>query len=205
VPTPKSPRPPRKEDTLLRDIDALVERAIAVEPKKGKTTEIALGFFDLAGSTALKIEEGHFAGVAAAQQHNRICEDIGSRFTGRVVKSLGDGLLMTFDSSIDAALTAVNAVYAMQHSTDLQTKVGLTTGTVEHITIHGQPDIMGSAVDRCARLQALADPSEIIVDEAFYSSAQSLVTSYRGLRLTGSQLGVLKGIGEVRYQRLELH
>jgi class 3 adenylate cyclase len=186
----------RRREALLSDLEQQVNDAVAIEPELGPTVETAVGFFDLVGSTALKVNEGHFDGTLAALQHNAICTAVAAHFHGTVVKSLGDGILMTFPSTIDAALAAANIAAGMSAYTDLETKVGLTTGVIEQITVEWRDDIMGSVVDRCARLQALAKPGEIIVDQPFVSSVQTMLLSYSGISLQGPTQKSLRGVGQ---------
>jgi hypothetical protein len=96
--TCRMPATRKRRAAVLPDLEARVSDVVAIEPELGPTIETAVGFFDLVGSTARKIEEGHYDGA------------------------------------------------------DLETRVGLTTGTVEKITVLGRDDIMGAVVDRCARL-----------------------------------------------------
>lgn len=191
-------RPP----ALLSDLQQQVDTIVAIEPTYGPTIETAIGFFDLVGSTARKIEEGHFDGTLAALQHNALCMTLAKRFNGTVIKSLGDGVLMTFPSAIDAALAATNISTGMSMYTDLERKVGLTTGAVEKIAVLGNDDIMGTVVDRCARLQAVAKPGQIVVDQPFVSSVQSMLRSYTGVTLEGPIQKSLKGVGRTSTWRI---
>jgi adenylate cyclase len=196
------PKTRKRPAALLSDLRVQVNEVVAIEPTFGPTVETAVGFFDLVGSTARKLEDGHFDGTLAALQHNGICSAVASKFNGNVVKSLGDGLLITFPSAIDAALAAANIAAGMSRYTDLETKIGLTTGTVERITVLGNDDIMGAVVDRCARLQALAKPGQIVVDQPFFTSVQTMLRSYSGVSLEGPTQKSLKGVGRTRTWRI---
>ena len=190
---------------LRSDLEGLVNEAIAFLPDRGDHAELAVGFFDLVGSTHLKLTAGHLIGTLAALQHNTVCEKVGAKFSGTVVKSLGDGVLMTFPSSREAALAALNIVRGLtDHAEDLHTKAGLTVGAVERATVLGRPDLLGAAVDRCARLQALAGADEIVVDKPFVDSVTSHLIDFQGVSLTGPDRETLKGIGPRNVWRLVL-
>src|SRR6202035_1480110 len=146
-----------KPSPLRNDLEKLVAESVLIEPTSLGHEETALGFFDLVGSTQRKVDEGHRDGTVAALQHNAVCGRIGGQFAGTVVKSLGDGVLMTFASSRDALLAALNITNGLSRFTDLQTKIGLTVGAIERLKVLELPDIAGTAVDRCARLQAKAE------------------------------------------------
>jgi len=95
-------------------------------------------------------------------------------------------------------------VAALADHTDLQTKIGLTVGAVAHLTVLGVPDVAGSAVDRCARLQGLAKPNEIVIDQPFAESAKTHLNDFDGIVLSKGTLNVLRGVGKVRVYRLRL-
>ena len=89
-----------------------------------------------------------------------------SRYTGRVVKSLGDGLLAEFDRATDAVAAAqafhrfVRRLCApLQPDMQMFLRVGL------HAThfYEGERDVYGSGVNLAARIAALAKPGETVV------------------------------------------
>jgi class 3 adenylate cyclase/pimeloyl-ACP methyl ester carboxylesterase len=80
------------------------------------------------------------------------------RYGGRVVKFTGDGYLALFDGperAIEAALELATVIAEL----GIPIRAGVHTGTVE---VRGD-DIGGVAVNTCARVQALARPSETLV------------------------------------------
>lgn len=193
-----------KPSPLRKDLKKLVEETVQVDPKSLGHEESAIGFFDLVGSTQRKIEEGHRSGTVAALQHNAVCGRIGSEYAGTVIKSLGDGVLMTFSSSRDAILAALNITIGLSRFTDLQTRIGLTVGSIQRLKVLDLPDIAGAAVDRCARLQAKAEAGEIVVDEPFFQSVETHLNDFVGIIISKWEAEVLKGIGGVRMRRLSL-
>lgn len=87
---------------------------------------------------------------------------------GRVVKSLGDGLLMDFDD----VRSAVAAAFAIQHASSrantglapdrkIQLRMGLEVSDV----IVATDDVHGRGVNLAARLMSLAGPGEIVISE----------------------------------------
>jgi class 3 adenylate cyclase len=193
-----------KLSPLQADLEDLVSDAVLAEPKSMGYEETAVGFFDLVGSTQLKIDEGHRDGTVAALQHNAVCRRIGDNYSGAVVKSLGDGVLMTFSSSRNAILAALNITTGLARFTDLRTKIGLTVGSVERVEVLDLPDIAGTAVDRSARLQAIADPGEIVIDEVFFRSVETHLGDFAGIVTGPWEVKVLTGIGSARVRRLGL-
>ncbi len=186
---------------LLPDLADLVARSGELS-HTGQRGFIAVAFFDLVGSTARKLEQGHLAGIEAATRHNATCRAICERFDGHVVKELGDGILVTFTDPVNAALAAVNARAALAQ-TDLATKIGLTAGVVEIIQLDGSDDVLGSAVDRCARIQSLAAPGQILLDTAIVDAIRPQLADHAALELRGPEHVPLAGVGSVELWLLD--
>lgn len=81
------------------------------------------------------------------------------RYRGRLVKSLGDGMLATFDGPSRAISTAI-AIRDGVRQLGLEVRAGLHTGECELLA----DDYTGGiAVHIGARLSSLADPGEVLV------------------------------------------
>lgn len=83
---------------------------------------------------------------------------IAERFGGRVVKGTGDGTLALFDAP-GRALRAAMQLRELTQRVGLSLRIGIHTGEVVLRT----GDVTGIAVHTSARVQALADPDEILV------------------------------------------
>jgi class 3 adenylate cyclase len=82
-----------------------------------------------------------------------------ARFRGRPIKTLGDGLLATFDGPARGVRCAAAIRDAAQASVGLQVRSGLHTGEVDLVG----NDIGGIAVHIGARVSAQARPGEVLV------------------------------------------
>lgn len=180
---------------LLPDLEGLAAAPGTLQ-QTGERRFLAIAFFDLVGSTSRKLQEGHIAGTEAAVRHNATCRAVSERFGGDVIKELGDGILLTFDDPVNAALAALNVRAALE-TTGLETKIGLTAGSVELVEIGGLTDVLGSAVDRAARIQSLAAPGQILLDTAIVDAIRTQVADYAGLELRGPEHVPLAGVGSV--------
>lgn len=190
VDAPKDP----DRSPIFDDFADLLRAAEEPERQADYATQ-TIAFFDLVGSTARKLVDGHMAGVRAALTHNRTCRAAVERCNGRIVKELGDGALAVFDDPMDAVLAAINFRAALALADGLQTRIGMTIGRVEQAQIAGADDVLGSAVDRCARVQAAAGPGEIVMDEPLAEVIQSYVTDYDGYAIAGPEAVPLAGVG----------
>lgn len=79
--------------------------------------------------------------------------------SGRVFKTMGDGLLAIFDSAVEAVAAAHEIQQALAGEPALALRIGIHAGDV----LIDADDIFGDSVNIAARLQALAHPREIVV------------------------------------------
>ncbi|MDC9809207.1 adenylate/guanylate cyclase domain-containing protein [Rhizobium binxianense] len=147
-------------------------------------------------------EEGTRARFQADQDD--VFEPAIERHHGRLVKTMGDGLLVEFQSVVDALRCAVevqqrkatqNTAALPQHR--LEFRIGINLGD---IIVEGW-DIQGDGVIVADRLQALAEPGAIVISGTTYDQVKSKVPV--GFASLGEQR--LKGITEpVRVYRVLL-
>ena len=115
-------------------------------------------FTDLVGSTERAAELGDRRWRELLDRHDAVATAELERFDGRVVKSLGDGLLATFDGparAIRCARAIVDALAAL----GLELRAGIHTGECER---RGN-DLGGIAVHIGARVAACAGAGEVLV------------------------------------------
>jgi class 3 adenylate cyclase/tetratricopeptide (TPR) repeat protein len=111
--------------------------------------------------------------------HSRVRQDV-ERFGGRVEKLLGDGVFAAFGATVaheDDAERAVRSALRILESVDelnaehphlgLAVRVAVTTGEAI-VQLEASPDregIVGDVVNTASRLQSVAAPGEVVVDE----------------------------------------
>jgi class 3 adenylate cyclase len=128
----------------------------ATDARPRRTVATVL-FTDIVGSTRLAAELGDRRWGELLDRHDRRAREVLERFGGRMVKTLGDGLLAIFEVPKDAI------VYAKTLSEDLKTdgieiRAGLHTGEVDLRA----GDVGGIAVHIASRIVAAAGKSEIL-------------------------------------------
>jgi class 3 adenylate cyclase len=116
-------------------------------------------FTDIAGSTERVAELGDSAWRALLERHDALVHEQVERHRGRLVKSLGDGVLATFDGPSRAISSAI-AIRNGVRNLDLDIRAGLHTGECELLA---DDDIGGLAVHIGARISSLAQPGEVLV------------------------------------------
>ena len=107
------------------------------------------------------------------------------RFGGRVVKTIGDSVLATFDGPPSSALRCALAVVEAVHDLGLELRVGLHTGECEVIG----DDVGGMAVHVAARVAGLAGPGQILVSGTVFGTVLGA-----GLRFGDRGMQELRGI-----------
>lgn len=149
--------------------------------KAASGSQTAIMFCDLANSTAYKHRRNQVASLLKTYHHNAEIQDQVRKFSGQVVKSLGDGILATFriDEPDDIALP-LNAATRIQKAFErlnkdlaederILTRIGISCGVVVDFNVlnpEGEKvlDPQGSPVDLSARLCSLAKPQQVLLD-----------------------------------------
>ena len=170
------------QDAVLDEIQDFVTGVRpAPTPRRALATVL---FTDIVGSTRLAAELGDRAWRRLLDQHFDITRRELDRFDGREVKSVGDGILATFDGPARAVRCAV-AIRDAVADIGIDLRAGLHTGEIEL-----EPnDVAGIAVHIGARISALADGREVLVS----STVKDLVVG-SGLEFDDRGTHELKGV-----------
>jgi len=80
---------------------------------------------------------------------------------GTVIKDMGDGWLVAFDSAADAVTCAVAVQETLADHETIKLRVGVHVGDVTH----ADKDVFGDGVNIAARLQDLAEPGAIVISD----------------------------------------
>jgi class 3 adenylate cyclase len=163
----------------------------AIEPQPATTENTALKsnaerrqltvmFCDLVGSTALANRLDPEDMHEVMRQYQDVVAGAITRYGGHVAKYLGDGVLAYFgwpqafedqaDRAVRAGLDVVPAVTGVRNSSlgghSLTVRVGIATGAVVVGDLSGESDaIVGDTPNLAARLQAEAEPGQVLVGE----------------------------------------
>ncbi len=131
-------------------------------------------------------EEGTFDALRAHRA--QLIDPTVEKHGGRIVKTMGDGLLLEFPSVVDAVRCSIEVQRAMHdRNADVSPerridfRVGINVGDV----ITEGDDIFGDGVNIAARLEGIADPGGVCISEAalqHVGSALELVTEDMGER-----------------------
>jgi adenylate cyclase len=128
-----------------------------------------IAFTDIVGFTQLTDEHGDDLALALLERQEKIVRGALPR-GARVVKELGDGLLLWFDDPCAAIETSLRLQRSFDESdggVPLWVRIGLHWGAPRR---RGD-DIVGRDVNLAARIMGLAGPGEVLCSEATAAAA----------------------------------
>ena len=144
-----------------------------------------IGFTDIVDSTRRSREVGDEAWRTTLESHDRIVWKTVERHRGRVVKSLGDGVMLTFDAP-SPAVACADELRRELGSIGLPIRCGLHAGEVE---FRKDGDVAGLAVSLAARVGQAARDGAVFVSSTV---RDLLLGSERKFESRGEHM--LKGI-----------
>jgi class 3 adenylate cyclase len=173
-----------KETDQLKLLDGLKQRAeelraeeeTVVAKIRGGFVERAIVFMDVVGSTKFKQEhtEDPERWILRVRQFSDLMASAARKCNGKVVKFIGDEIMVSFESVFDAQ-NFVSRVSEIEQNLESATgfptrvKVAADFGKVYELKFdgHDAPDPQGSPVDRCARIGKFAAPGEVLCSATF--------------------------------------
>jgi adenylate cyclase len=171
---------PRIEALLLfvwrRQFAAAVQRALAAERDPHEMPRLSVGFVDLVDYTrsSRSWDAGRLERTLETFER-----DVSLRVVavgGRVVKTLGDGVLFTAPSTRGAVDVALDTVAAHADDPELPS---VRTGVASGAVLERLGDVYGEPVNLASRLSDEARPSSVLVDR----SAAAELEQVEGLRV----------------------
>ena len=156
---------------------------------------LALLFSDLTGSTALYERVGDARAFAIVQEHFRDMTDAVVELRGAVVKTMGDAVMATFPSAVDAVAAAVLMIERCRErhgELGLGAKLGVAAGPCLAVRANDRLDFFGTTVNLAARLQAKAHGGQIVVTEelATHPDIRARIASFPQAPLKATLKGI---------------
>jgi adenylate cyclase len=156
------------------------------EPGEGVPETMAVAFTDLEGFTRYTARAGDEAATALLGAHHLAVGPIVRSRGGRVVKRIGDGLMLAFPdpaAAVHCALELVDTAPA-----PLRLRAGVHCGEV----VVTRDDVIGHVVNVAARVAVVAAGGEVLVTEAAALTAGEL----RGVELSRPRRRRFKGVDD---------
>ncbi len=130
----------------------------------------AIMFTDLVGFTSVaQLDEAR--ALALLEEYRRLLRSTFVGHHGTEVKTIGDGFLVEFESTLEAGRCAIEIQEILaEHNRSagaadpMRVRIGIHVGDV----VHDQGDILGDAVNIASRILPLAEPGGICLSEDVY-------------------------------------
>jgi len=121
----------------------------------------AIMFSDIFGYTTLMGSDEDLA-LEVLHKNREIHLSLTGKYNGKLIKELGDGMLVQFKSALEAVLCALEIQQKAHTGLEAKLRIGIHLGdiTIDH------EDIFGDGVNVASRLQTEADPGGIYISEA---------------------------------------
>ncbi|SDX46464.1 adenylate cyclase [Modestobacter sp. DSM 44400] len=145
-----------------RHLAANAGRLFLSEPGRVDRRELAVGFADLVGYTTRTRGMGGLELGRMVEDFEGLAADVIARHRGRVVKTVGDGVLFTCVSPVDAVEIGLRLPTEWDADDRPPLRVGAAYGPV--LTRLG--DVYSPVVNLASRLTSIARHSTVLVDEA---------------------------------------
>ena len=145
----------------------------------GADVKLAVGeqtllFTDVVGSTAFYAERGDPGAFVEIKRHFDEVFAIVTKNRGAVVKTIGDAVMATFVSPVDAVRASRQiheAFHPQRTDTPIRLRISLNTGPCIAVRLNSNADFFGGTVNIAAKLQALAEAYQIAMSETTYRAS----------------------------------
>jgi class 3 adenylate cyclase len=138
-----------------------------------RTANLAIVFTDIKGFTERTSRQTLEENEQLLKTHNELLAPLFKGLGGRIVKTIGDAFMVTFESPTSAVLSGLaiqDALWAYNRAAapekQLHVRVAINVGEVR---IEGN-DVFGEPVNIAARVEGLAEADEVTFTEAVYLS-----------------------------------
>jgi len=136
-----------------------------VKTAAARTAEGAIVFTDIVGFTEFTALRGDEAALDLLSAQDRIVQETLDE-KGRVVKTLGDGLMLWFSDACTAVRTALTLQERFEkHSQNEDTPLWVRMGVHYGRPAQRGEDLIGHDVNVAARIVTLAAPGEVLISE----------------------------------------
>ncbi len=138
----------------------------------------AIVFTDIAGFTKLSAQDEQKA-LDLIQKQNALIKPIVERYNGKWLKEIGDGLLLSFDSSLDAVQCCTQIQDSLRNEDDINLRIGIHQGDI----FIKDGDVYGDDVNVASRIEPFSAVGGIAISDKVQrdiSSTPEISTKYIG-------------------------
>ena len=173
--------------TLDHLVAALLETREEIVTAVGAEGTMTLVFTDIVDSTILAERLGDAAWADLIRRHESQIRTAAESQGGRVVKLVGDGSMLAFESARGAIRAAVDIQRSVVEE-PFDVRIGIHTGDI----ILTESDLFGVTVNKAARVASAATAGQIMVS----STTRDLMGNVEGVRVGETRIVTLKGLSD---------
>lgn len=151
-------------------------------PEPGSAEE-AIAFVDIAGYSAISERDGDATGALIASRLGDIAADVAMQTGGRLVKQLGDGVMLHFQD----AGSAMEAVVDLMDRADERGLPALHSGVSCGPMVNRDGDFYGHTVNLAARLSDAAPPGRVYATHIVADAAERDFIELGPMQLDGME------------------
>ncbi len=171
--------------TLDDLLSSVLDDIAALPPSDAVEGTMTLVFTDIVDSTPITESVGDDVWAGLIAEHESVIRETTSEHQGTVVKYLGDGSMLAFDSARAAVRAAVD-IQRRNAGTPFGVRIGVHSGDV----MRTSSDMFGLTVNKAARVAAAAGHGQIMVS----ATTRDLVGRIDGLGWGDPLTIALKGV-----------
>ena len=137
-------------------------------------------FTDIVGYTTLMLGNEQQA-LDLLNKNREIQASLAAEYRGELLKEIGDGTLLCFDSAVDAVRCALNIQQSARTIPNLELRIGIHIGDV----VFRDGDVFGDGVNIASRIEPFASPRGICITEPVFQMVKNNSgwrTQYQGIR-----------------------
>ena len=161
---------------------------------EGERKLAVIMFTDVVGYTSLT-QKNEAVAMELLGEQRTLVRPLLARHGGREIKTIGDAILVEFESALEAVRCAFDvqqSLHELNSGRPIDRKIFLRIGVHLGDVIHSQNDVYGDAVNIASRIEPLATPGGVCISEQVYDHVKNK-TDFQLLSLGKREL---KNVGE---------
>ncbi len=163
-------------DGVTRILNLDADQAAAAELDKLRRN-ITVLFTDIKGSTAYFEKYGDAAGLIMVHHTNTMLGKVVEQHGGKVIKTIGDAVMASFDDHVEAVAASIEMQEAMTADNlkkpdkdRVTVRIGINYG----LGFVKSNDVFGDVVNVASRVEGAASPEQILISDTLYHSIMTL-------------------------------
>jgi class 3 adenylate cyclase len=156
--------------------ELLRARAEAEKELERMRAPVTILFSDIKGSTAYFERKGDLEGLAMVKRINGLLTPVIESAGGRVVKTIGDGIMAAFHDPVEAVRASIGMQQVLEadrvgrpQEERSHIRVGIHTG----LGLVDADDVYGDVVNAASRVQHQAEPDQILITDILLEAASA--------------------------------